>query len=730
MHIEKKIKESEMKNILIAILLFFVLASNSFGLLDEGMWLLDAVNRLNLNDFKKNGYELTPEQIYNPNGPSIKDAIVLLGGGTGSFVSNKGLIITNHHVAYGAIVSVSTVMEDRLKNGFLAKSLEEELPVDNMTAQVLISIKDISEEVTAVIKPELTPAEQQRVITAKLREIESREKGNTDYECRASEIFYGVKYYLFTYEVIKDIRLVYCPPNSIGNYGGEVDNWMWPRHTGDFSFLRAYVSPEGKTVRYSKENVPYKPRHFLPISTKGYQEGSFMMIIGYPGRTFRYRTTADIEYAFEEVLPMSVDIFKTRIDILTQWSKKDRAIELKLASRLRGLENTYKNYIGVLEGMKRLKLIDLKRKEEQEFLEFLASKPDLKEKYGNILDEFEKEINNLRTYNKKRVILSTLSMSCDLLRVAQRMMNYSVQKLDSDGKVIPKTDADRTPVKNFMSSIYRNYVQEVDKENLIAILLKATELSEDQSIQIVKKISKGKTGQKLEKAIRKFVDELYDETDLNTLTNAEKLLMKDDKKIRDDDFVEFAIEIEKDDAPIRERYAAYEAKINFLRKNLMEAYLKWKGEGIYPDANRTIRLTYGTVKPLKPRDAVYYDYITSLTGVLEKETGNEPFEVPAKLKNLWEKKDFGIYTDPKMKDVPVAFITNLDITGGNSGSPIINGKGELAGVAFDSNWEGVVGDYYFEEPMNRAISVDSRYVLFILDKFSNAKNLLEEMDIR
>ncbi len=715
----------------IVFLLILFIHTTSFSLLDEGMWLLDAINKLNLSEFKKNGFELTPEQIYNPNGPSIKDAIVLLGGGTGSFISNQGLIITNHHVAYGAIVSVSTVMEDRLKNGFLAKSLEEEIPVENMTAQVLISMKDITDEVMSTIKPEMTPGEQQKAINAKLREIENREKANTEYECRASEIFYGVKYYLFTYEVIKDIRLVYCPPNSIGNYGGEIDNWMWPRHTGDFSFLRAYVSPEGKTVKYSKENVPYKPKHFLPVSTKGYQEGSFMMIIGYPGRTFRYRTTADIKYAYEEALPISVDIFKIRIDILNKWTKKDREIELKLASRLRGLENTYKNYLGVLEGMKRLKLIQLKSAEEQKFLTFLSSNPDMNAKYGNILNEIESQINDLKAYNKKRVMLSSLVMSCDLLRIAQRLMNYTaIPKKDSTGKIVPKTEADRMPVKNFMAAVYKNYVQEIDKENLTALLLKAAELPEAQAISFVQKITKGKKGEKLEKAIRKFVDNLYEDTKLNSIASAEKLLLKDDDDIRDDEFVEFAIELEKDEAPLREKYQAYETKMNSLRRDLMEAFLKWKGENIYPDANRTMRLTFGTVKPLKPRDAVYWDYVTSLTGVIEKETGIEPFEVPDQLKELWEKKDFGIYTDPKINDVPIAFISNLDITGGNSGSPIINGKGELAGVAFDGNWEGVVGDYYFEEQMNRAISVDSRYVLFILDKFSNAQNLLKEMEIR
>lgn len=719
------------RNYLLISLFTLILVINSFAKLDEGMYLLDAINKLNLENFKNNGFQLTPEQIYNPDGPSIKDAIVLLGGGTASFVSPQGLILTNHHVAYGAIVSVSTVMEDRLKNGFLAKSFEEEIPVENMTAQVLVSIKEITDEVLTSVKPETSDAEMRKAINAKLREIETREKGNTDYECRATEIFYGLKYYLFTYEVIRDIRLVYCPPNSIGNYGGEIDNWIWPRHTGDFSFLRAYVSPEGKTVKYSKDNVPYKPKYFLPISTEGFHEGSFMMIIGYPGRTYRYRTASDVKFTYEEALPSSIDLIKARIDIINKWSKKDRAIELKYASRLRGLENTYKYSLAVRDGIKRLKLFDMKKEEETKFRKFIESNPELKNKYGNILDEISKLNEELITYNKKRMTLMNIIAGSDLVRLGQRLMNYTGSpKKDSTGKIIPRTDADRAPIKSFMNNIYKNLVIDVDKEILIALLLKATELPKEQSITIIQKIAKGKTGEKLEKAIREFVDELYDETKLLTQEKAEKLLLQDDEDIRDDEFVELASELEKDDAELRTKFTNYENQMNVLRKKFMEAYLLWKGDGIYPDANRTIRFTYGTVKSLKPRDAVYWHYITTLTGVIEKETDSEPFQVPEKLKTLWINKDFGRYKDEQLNDVPVAFISNLDITGGNSGSPIINGKGELAGCAFDGNWEGVVGDYYFEEPLNRAISVDSRYILFILDKFADAKNLLNEIQIK
>ncbi len=717
---------------------FFIWASLSFmtftqasSNLDEGMWLLDDINRLPLTEMRKNGWELTADQIYNSDKASIKDAIVLLGGGTASFVSNKGLILTNHHVAYGAIVSVSSVMEDRLKDGFSAQNYDEELPIENMTAQVLISMREITNEVLETVSGITSADDRQKAITAKLREIEKTEKGITEYECRATDLYNGVKYYVYTFQVMKDVRLVYAPPNSIGNYGGEVDNWMWPRHTGDFSFMRAYVSPEGKSAKYSKDNVPFQPKHFLPFSIGGFDEGTFMMIIGFPGRTFRYRTAADIELAQDETLPLTVDVFKTRIDIINKWSAKDRADELKYANRVRGLENTYKNFIGTLEGMKRINLVKKKQTDENEFINFISRDTQLMQKYGNVLAEMKEAIIELKTYNKKRLLMTNIQASSDLLRIANRFLQFvNNPPKDSSGKVIARTDADYAPVKTFIESAYKNFVLQIEKEQLFAMLLKAADLPAAQQLNAVKNIVKSKTGDKRNKAIQSFVDEIYTDTDLLNKESAQKLLMKKDSKILDDDFVEFASMLDKDDREIKDKYARYESRINNLRALLMEGYIAWKGGAAYPDANRTIRFTYGTVKTLAPRDATVYNYITTLTGVMEKESDKEPFDVAPKLRTLWTEKDFGPYIDKRMNDVPVAFLADLDITGGNSGSPIINGKGELTGCAFDGNWESIVGDYYFEDRLNRVISVDSRYILFILDKFSNAKNILNELVIK
>jgi hypothetical protein len=716
---------------LLALVLISVFVFPAWTSLDEGMWMLDQITKLPLDKMKNNGFELTPEQIYNPDGLSIKDAIILIGGGTASFVSPNGLILTNHHIAFESIVSVSTENEDRLKNGFLAKSYEEEIPVNNVAARLLVQMKDITLEVLSAVSDTMSLETRQKNINDKLREIEKREKGTTDYDCRAVDTFYGLKYYLFIYEVIEDIRLVYCPPNDIGNFGGEVDNWIWPRHTGDFAFWRAYVSPNGKGVKYSKENLPYKPKKFLPLSSKGFEEGSFMMIMGYPGRTYRYRTSYDVELAYNEVLPYTADIYKTQIDAVHSFTKTDRSKELQYAGFLQGIENTQKKFLGIEAGIKRTGLIQIKRNEEEEFLRYTMSDLDLNLKYGTVLIEMKRLIDELSQYNKKRILFGSINRSCEILKIARRFKDFVNNPTRIvDGKKPLHTETDYSTMKTYLADVYKGFNNDIDKELLTQLLLKAAELPAIQRIVAIDKIFGSKTGDKRNKSIREFVDDLYSETKLTSQEKAEKFLKEEDDDILDDEFVKFVQKLDKEDAVIKERYTKYETEIGAMRTKLMEALIHWKGDGFYPEANRTMRFTYGTVKPFTPKDAVTFDYVTSLAGIIEKESSEDPFKVPPKLKELWEKKDFGNYTDKHINDIPVAFIANVDVTGGNSGSPIINGKGEVAGCSFDGNWESVVGDYYFDEPMNRTINVDSRYILFILDKFADAQNLLQEMVIK
>ena len=699
--------------------------------MDEGMWLLDSINKLPLAEMKKHGLELTPEQIYSVNGPSIKDAIVLLGGGTSSFISPDGLMLTNHHVAFAGIQAASSVQDDYLQNGFWAKSRSEELST-TYTAQILIAMKDVTADVLSAVSDTMGAEQRTKAIQAKSQALEKEAKGTSDYTCRVSELFNGLKYYLFTYESLSDVRLVYAPPSSIGNFGGEIDNWMWPRHTGDFSLMRAYTGPDGKPAKYAKENIPFKPKAFLPLSTRGFSEGSFAMVMGFPGRTFRYREAVAVEAARDETLPTTIDLYKTRIDIIDNAGKTDRAVQIKYASRVRGLANTYKNYLGTLEGMRRSNLLAMKRNHEAAFAGYLKSSPELTKKYGSLLADMDRATADLRSFNRKSILLTNLRTGIDGLRLAERFRTFaSVPRTDSAGNTIPPTEKEQTTLKEFIHSTFKNSDASVDKQTCVALMLKALDMPAGQQIEALRDVAGNATGAEREQKVKEYVKELYEESPIATEAGCEKLMQKDPETILADPFVKLAAGIEREQTIVQARNTKFNATIGQLRVKFVEAWLGWKkGENLYPDANRTMRLTYGQVKSYGPRDAVLYKYSTTLSGVIEKEGPEDPFVVPKKLKDLWEKKDFGRYADAQSGDVPVAFLADLDITGGNSGSPVINGKGEVIGCAFDGNWEAVVGDYYFQEQYNRTIAVDARYVLFVLDKYSGAQNILNELTIR
>lgn len=423
-------RKNLMKVLLCTLVLLLTFAGRT---MDEGMWLLDTIGKLPLSDMKKHGLELTPEQIYSAHGPSLKDAIVLLGGGTSSFVSAEGLMVTNHHVAFGGIQSLSSLKADYLKDGFWAKSREEELST-NYRAQIVKEIKDVTAEVLSTVNDNMTAEQRAAAIKAKSTEIETAARGNSDLTCRVSDMYSGVSYYLFTFETLNDVRLVYAPPSAIGNYGGEVDNWIWPRHTGDFSLMRAYVGPDGKPAKYDKANVAYKPKVFLPISAAGYEEGSFAMIMGFPGRTFRYREASSVELARDESLPWTCELYKTRMDIIDKAMKADREVGIKYASKVRGVSNTYKNYLGTLEGMRRADLLRLKEKDEATFTAYVNSSPELIKKYGTLLADMAKANAETKVYNKKSIYLNNLTTGVDIMRLANRFRTYAQGDLSESWK--------------------------------------------------------------------------------------------------------------------------------------------------------------------------------------------------------------------------------------------------------------------------------------------------------
>ena len=692
---------------------------------EEGMWLLDAVYKLPLEQMRPHGLMLSPSRIYSPDSTSLKDAIVHLGGGTGSFISASGLIITNHHVAYGSIQALSSVQNDYLRNGFLARTRQEELSTAT-TAEIVMAMKEVTTEVLGALSDTLSPEQRSLAVQERIRAIEAAAQGDTGATHRVVEMNNGVQYYLFTTLTLRDVRLVYAPPTSIGNFGGEVDNWMWPRHTGDFTILRAYVGPDGKPAKYAADNLPFRPRQFLPISSRGVKEGDFAMVMGFPARTFRYREAAGVELARDITLPVQIDLYKTRIDIIESMAADNRAIGIKYASKVRGIANASKKYVGVLEGMRRTDLVARKRAEEEQFGRVGTGSPADRAQWSALLAEIESATDEARRVERKNQILSNLTSAVELIGIANRFLSYASLPAGFD----TRPEKEITSLREYLDRIFKNHDTQVDRAMMVAMILKSDAMPADQRIEAFQSITEGKTGEELERRVREYVEGLYGDSRLATRDGCEELMQKDQEEMLADPVVRLAAQVSKEQEPVTVATNAYATRIGQLRRRYARALAdRDQAPLAYPDANRTIRLTYGTVQDLHPRDAVVLAPQTLLGGVIEKEQKTEPFIVPAALKELWQKKDFGPYADPKLGDVPVAFIADLDITGGNSGSPVINGRGELIGCAFDGNWESVVGDYLYQERYNRSINVDVRYVLFILDKFAGARNILEELVI-
>jgi hypothetical protein len=699
---------------------------------DEGMWLLDGIGKLPLKKMKSLGLSLKVDQIYNSAKPSLKDAIVLLGGGTGSFVSNTGLVMTNHHVAYRALQTLSTTEHDYLIDGFWAKSPTEEIPAPSYTASLLKSMKDVTIEVLGAVAPDMTVRERAEAIDRTSREIERRTKGMTDDVCQVVEMYNGVKYYLFVYQKYSDVRLVYAPPGSIGNYGGEIDNWMWPRHTGDFALFRVYADQNGRPAEFSKKNVPFRPISYLPISTKGFQEGSFVMVMGYPGKTYRCNDSYAVSLSAENTYPVTVELYKTRMDILEKWAAKDPATGLKLANKIKGLANTYKNRKGAVEGFARYGVIQRKQTEEAAFQKWLSENPELNERYGSALQKIAEISAELRLYNTKQLYLSNVISGSDLLQIACRIDTILAgRKSPNPSDSLPLTLNEK--LKRLLPALrttYKDYNAGADKEILGALCLKSGALPTDQRISAVDSLLKRTGGLTDTPALVRYIDSLYSTSMLATYESLEVVCTKDSATIAADPLVHLADEIVSEYAQLRRMIAPINMNLSNLRTTLTEGWIFWKGGNIYPDANRTMRLSYGTVTGYDPRDAVSYKPVTHLAGAVEKATDTEPFDLPKKLIELEKNLDFGRYADQKSGDIVTCFLSNLDITGGNSGSPVINGKGEFIGAAFDGNYEALTGDFEFDPKLNRTITVDARYILFVLDKFSGAKNILEELDIR
>jgi peptidase S46-like protein len=728
------------KPLTVALLVVSLLISPLLSLADEGMWLPDSVSKLPLTEMKKRGFELKPEDIYSLTKPSLKDAIVQISiGGTGSFVSSEGLILTNHHIAFAAITRASTSEKDYINNGFLAKSRAEEIPAQGYTIKITQDFKDVTDEVLSAVKPEMPFEARLRAITLKQEEIgraNSREKEGI--EAQVVEASGGYQYFLYTYLKLRDVRLVYAPPKSIGYYGGDPDNFEWPRHCGDFAFLRAYVGPDGNPAGFNKANAPFKPKKFLPINATGIKEGDFSMVMGYPGSTFRLRESYSVEYRQNIQMPDQIASLRQQIDTLTKVSEKDPQLKLRLADRIFNLSNALKSYEGAVAGVKRMDLVARKRAEESDMKKWIDADQSARAKYGETLPQLESLYRELTANSLKQNALNGMLNSGNLIEALEFAYERALNRdLPANERALRFSDQVLPMVTEQLSSDWEERDPEAESKLMVAALARVADLPNDRKIQAVDKLFEGKSGKERRDAEAEFASKMIEGSKFKSFDEVKKLFTASAADLRaiDDPAMKLVVSVVDENSPLAKKQSQVLNTIAKVRPQYVAAVREFRqatnrGLPYYPDANFTLRFTYGVVRGYKPRDAVTYDYQTSLAGVIAKDTGEDPFNVPEKLKELFRKKDFDGYADPRLNDVPVDFLTTTDITGGNSGSPMMNGRGEIIGLAFDGNYEGLGGDYAYDISSNRTISVDIRYVLFLTDKFGGAGHLFNEMQIK
>lgn len=696
---------------------------------DEGMWLLQLIKQQNsIEMMKKQGLKLEADDLYNPNGVSLKDAVGIFGGGcTGEIISPEGLILTNHHCGYGAIQQHSSVEHDYLTDGFWAKNRNEELPTPGLKFRFVHRIVDITDlvnekvkagevdEVNAMTRPFLNKLAKEELEKSDLN-------GKPGIVAQALPFYAGNKYYLIYYKVYSDVRMVAAPPSSVGKFGGETDNWMWPRHTGDFSMFRIYADVNGEPAEYSASNVALKTPKFLPISIKGLQEGDYAMIMGFPGTTRRYLTQSEVKQRMEAVNQAMIDMRGVRLEVLRKFMNASDKTRIQYASKFAGSSNYWKNSIGMNKAIIDNDVLNTKAEIEKRYAEFAKGKPEYEGVVEKIDAIIEKGTPTLRQlYYTNEALRGAIEFGSTYL-IMDNIKKALEEKNDS------LLQASKKQLEEAYDGIHnKDYDHEVDRAVAKAILpALAKALNTDELPDFYNTIRNEFKGD-----YDAYVDNLYDNSILSNRSNLDKFLKKPTvKAIERDPATAYS---RSKNLKIQELGKAHGEQNNGLDL-LHKAYIRGLGEmkqpmPSYPDANFTIRLTYGNVKAYSPKDAVYYNYYTTTDGILEKENPeNREFMVPAKLKELIQKKDFGRYA---MKDgtMPVCFLTTNDITGGNSGSPVINAEGHLIGTAFDGNWESLSGDINFDNNLQRCINLDIRYVLFILEKLGNCEHLIKEMNI-
>ncbi len=715
-----------MKKIL-SILVILVSFSGFQARADEGMWLLPLIEKLNIGTMTEMGLKLTAEDIYSINKACMKDAVVIFGGGcTGEIVSPEGLLLTNHHCGYGSIQNHSTVEHDYLANGFWAMTREEELPNPGLSVIFLIRIEDVTSRVIGKTNTSMTEAERREAVMAESAAITAEAIKDTQYRAQVTPFYGGNQYFLIVNEVYTDIRLVGTPPSSIGKYGFDTDNWMWPRHTGDFSVFRVYMGPDGKPAQYSKDNVPLKPKYYLPVSIKNLQKNDFTMILGYPGGTTRYMTSWEVDETMKIVNADRIKIRGIRQDILMKDMMADPKINIQYASKYSGSSNYWKYSIGQNEVIGRLGTKAKKEAFEAEFTRWVNADPARIEKYGNALALIENAVKaRAEKYNAQQYMNEVFRGSCELIGIAGQLRPLEEALVNGDkDKVAGITERSMKMMDNF----YEDYNYPTDRK-VTKAMLKLFKEDVDPKFWpdfyiIIDRKFKGN--------IDAFVDDMFTRSFLTNPDKYRAFLAKPNlRTLQKDPAYIVARSVSTVRTGLQKDLESYNADLSKGQRTYIAGVMEFAPEKTkYPDANFTMRMTYGKVLDYYPYDAVHYNWYTTLDGVVQKyKPGDYEFDLPQRLIDLNGRKEYGRYASPDGY-MPVCFITTNDITGGNSGSPVVNGNGELIGIAFDGNWEAMTDKIEFEPELQRSICVDIRYVLWVIDIYSGAGHLLKEMDIR